>query len=341
MTPTMTNGRRSATDLFAGGGGSSEGLTQAGYHVAIAANHWAVAVATHKLNHPHTEHRTADLSEVDWRTFPTTDVLWASPSCVWHARAGGRRRPPAEAERMRQDAGAIDRATAFAVIAAAEVHQYAAVVVENVPEFQDWTLYGWWLDGLRALGYEVTPLVLDAADYGHAQHRKRLFVVATRDGLDVDLTPPAMERVPASAILDDDPGKLVTRPMYVSPQIAQIEAEGVPHLVTYRRNAKAKRADRHALAAITAGGNHHAVATVRDGRAWHRLVTNRECARGQGFPDSYEFVGTGGQVKRQIGNAVPVGIARWLGERVAAAMDGEPAGPRRARQLDLLAEMAA
>jgi DNA (cytosine-5)-methyltransferase 1 len=341
VTLMTTDGRRSATDLFAGGGGSSEGLTQAGYFVAVAANHAPIPVATHRLNHPDTEHHIADLSEVDWRTFPTTDVLWASPSCIWHCRAGGRRRPPAEIERLRQDAGAIDRATAFAVIAAAEVHKYPAVLVENVPEFRDWTLYRWWLDGLRALGYDrITPLILDAADYGHAQHRKRLFIVATRDGLDVDLTPPDMAAVPASAILDDDPGKLVTRPLYVSPQIAQIEAEGVPHLVTYRRNAKAKRADRHPLACVTAGGNHHGVASIRNGRAWHRLVTNRECARAQGFPDSYEFVGTGGQVKRQIGNAVPVGIARWLGERVAAAMSGETPAPRHTGQLDLFAEVA-
>ncbi|WP_068922157.1 DNA cytosine methyltransferase [Planobispora rosea] len=322
-----------ATDLFAGAGGSSEGLTQAGVTVAIAANHWPVAVATHRLNHPDTEHRTADLSEVDWRTFPTTDVLWASPSCVWHARAGGRRRPPAEVEKLRQDAGAIDRATAFAVIAAAEVHKYPAIMVENVVEFQDWTLYRWWLAGLRELGYDrITTLILNAADYGHPQHRIRMFVVATRDGLDVDLTPPDMAAVAASAILDSDPGKPVTRRLYVSPQIEQITDEGVPHLVTYRRNAKAKRADRHPIACVTAGGNHHGVATVENGQAWHRLLTNRECARAQGFADSYEFTGKPAEVKRQIGNAVPVGIARWLGERVAAAMGRPRTAP--APQLD-------
>lgn len=322
---------RAWTDLFSGGGGSSEGLRRAGWHVQVAANHWPVAVATHRLNHPDTEHHTANLSEVDWRTFPRTLGLWASPSCVWHARSGGRTRPPVEVERQRADTGAIDRATAFAVIAAAEVHLYPVIVVENVVEFLAWSLYPWWLDGLRALGYTVTTLVLDAADFGHAQHRKRLIVVATR-GVDVDLTPPVVPPVVAADILDDDPGRPVTRRLYVSEQIERIDVDGVPHLVTYRRHAHPRRADRHPLATITAGGNHHAVATLVDGVAHHRMITNRECARAQGFPDTYQFLGTRAEVKRQIGNAVPVGIAHWIGTRATDALDTTPA--RRPPQVD-------
>lgn len=309
------------TDLFAGAGGSSEGLRQAGLKIVVVANHDAVAVATHQLNHPDTEHRCADLSETDWRTFPRTDIAWISPSCVWHARCGGRKRPPAEVEQLRADAGAIDRATAFAVIEAAEVHRYPVIFIENVVEFRDWSLYPWWLDGLRALGYAVHPMVLDAADFGHAQHRKRLFIAATLDGLHIDLTPPYMPLRFADAIVDTNPGKRVTRQLYVSPQIDAIRDRGVQHLVTYRRNARPHRVDRRPLATVTAGGNHHGVALVDErGHQWHRMLSNRECARAQGFPDSYEFVGTAAQVKRQIGNAVPVGIARWLGERASEAL---------------------
>lgn len=311
-----------ATDLFSGSGGSTEGLVQAGMSVAVAANHWPVAVATHQDNHPDVEHRIADLSEVDWRTFPSTSVLWASPSCVWHARAGGRSRPPAEVEQLRADAGAVDRATAFAVIAAAEVHQYPVIFVENVAEFRDWSLYPWWLDGLAALGYRAQELVLDAVDFGHAQHRKRLFIAATRDGVELDLTLPTVAPVMAAQILDPHPGRPVTRQLYVADQIASIAVEGVPHLVTYRKHARARRADQHALATVTAGGNHHAVATLVDGQPHHRMLTNRECARAQGFGDHYRFRGTAAEVKRQIGNAVPVGIARWLGERAVAALSG-------------------
>jgi DNA (cytosine-5)-methyltransferase 1 len=315
-----------ATDLFAGGGGSSEGMAQAGVHVVVAANHCPLAVGTHQDNHPSTEHRIANLSEVDWRTFPSTHILWGSPSCRWQARAGGRRKLTVAQELRRQDEGAIDRATAFAVIAAAEVHQYSIIFVENVPEFMDWVLYRWWLEGLRALGYRVLVLVLDAADFGHAQYRRRVFVAATRDGVELDLTLPAAAPVMASAILDPDPGKPLTRRLYISDQIDTIADDRVPTLVTYRNHAKARRADTHPIATVAAGGKHHAVAQIIDGVQHQRLLTPRELARAQGFGDDYLFRGNDAEVRRQIGNAVPVGVARWLGECAVSALGGAVAG---------------
>ena len=312
-----------AIDSFAGAGGSSTGLTQAGIEVVWAANHWPLAIGTHQDNHPDVEHHTANLSDIDWRTVPRTDIGWFSPSCRGHAPAGGRKRPPAEVERLRADAAAIDRATAFAVIAAAEVLEFPVIFVENVVEFAAWSLYPWWLAGLHMLGYRTRELVLDAAAFGHAQQRKRLFIAATRGGVELDLTPPVVAPVSASAILDDDLGRPVTRRLYVADQIDSITVEGVPHLVTYRRHARARRADEHPLATVTAGGNHHAVAQVRDYIQYHRMLTNRECARAQGFPDGYTFRGCKEDVKKQIGNAVPVGIARWLGERAVEALAGQ------------------
>jgi DNA (cytosine-5)-methyltransferase 1 len=151
-----------------------------------------------------------------------------------------------------------------------------------------------------------------------AQRRKRWFGVFTRTG-GVDLSVPTMAAPPASTILEPHPGRLVTRRLYISPQIDQITEPGVPHLVTYRKHARALRADRHPLATVTAGGNHHAVATIdHDGRAFQRLVNNRERARAMGFPDSYQWCGTAEQVRRQIGNAVAVPVATFLGTRIAS-----------------------
>lgn len=306
------------TDLFSGAGGASAGLERAGYQIEACANHWPTAIATHSRNHPGAEHFTANLSETDFRAFPSTDVLWASPSCVWHARAGGRKKPPADVERLREDEGSIDRATAFAVIAATEVHGYEAIIVENVIEFTEWVLFDWWADGMAALGYRLQQQVIDAYDVGEAQRRKRWFGVFTRAG-GVDLSAPDLPRRNALDILDADPGKPMTRRMYVSPQVDTID-DGRRHLVTYRRNAKARAAGDFPLATITAGGRHHAVAQIIDGVPHHRMLSLRELARGQGFPDSYEFEGKSDDVRKQIGNAVSVRVAEHLGRRVAASL---------------------
>ncbi|WP_141772731.1 DNA cytosine methyltransferase [Mycobacterium malmoense] len=70
------------TDLFCGAGGSSTGaIAVPGVTVRIASNHWDLAIRTHNTNHPDTDHLCADLSAVDPRRFPRTDLLWASPEC--------------------------------------------------------------------------------------------------------------------------------------------------------------------------------------------------------------------------------------------------------------------
>lgn len=302
-----------ATDLFAGAGGSSEGMRQAGIDVRVCANHWPRAVETHQLNHPDTEHRLADLSETDFRTFPRTDILWASPSCVWHTPAGGRKRIPVADELARTDPGAIDRATAFAVIQAAEVHRYPVVLVENVPEFRSWTLYDWWLSGMAALGYTAQVQVLDAADFGVPQSRKRLFIAFSLAGpLRLDHEP---RRVPATVALDAGGNYRRTTGGYVAPQLAQIDEDLVAHIVTYRKHARARNAHRHPFATITASRNHQHIAYRDRGEYWKRDLTTTEVSRAMGFPDTYQVGGTKAERQRQLGNAVPPPVARFLAER--------------------------
>lgn len=313
----------SVTDLFAGAGGSSEGLRQAGGTIVCSANHWSLAVASHSANHPDTDHRLADLSETDWLTFPTTKILWASPSCVWHARSGGRKAPPKSVELARSHAGAIDRATAFAVIEATEVHRYEMIFVENVAEFRSWVLYPQWIAMMEALGYYHQELILDAADFGAAQSRTRLFLVFTKRPWTMPL--PSLPATPAEAILDDIPMRKIERPMYISAQVDAITDQGAPHLVMMRKNARPRRTDQHPLATITAGGVHHYLAERTATGDWYRRLTTRELARGQGFGDDYTILGTKAEQTKQIGNAVPVQIPKWFGERAAEYLAGKEA----------------
>lgn len=184
-------------DLFAGAGGFTEGARMAGCTTVWAGNHWAPAVATHAANHPETKHVCQDLHQADWQSVPAHDLLLASPACQGHSPARGKDRPHHDAQ----------RSTAWAVIGAAEAHRPAVVVVENVPAFARWLLYRPWCAALHALGYALAPMVLDAADHGVPQQRRRLFVVATRSRHPIDLSLPRRPAVSAHQVVDFSDGR--------------------------------------------------------------------------------------------------------------------------------------
>ena len=186
-----------AVDLFSGAGGFTTGARMAGCRVLYAANHWPLAVQYHAANHPDTEHACQDLQQADFREAPAHDLLLASPACQGHSPARGKERPHHDAQ----------RATAWAVVTCAEVHRPAAVIVENVPAYAAWVLYPAWCAAMHALGYALAPMVLDAADSGVPQHRRRLFVVATRSKHPITLDLPKREHVPASSAICLTSGK--------------------------------------------------------------------------------------------------------------------------------------
>ena len=51
-----------------------------------------------------------------------------------------------------------------------------------------------------------------------------------------------------------------------------------------------------------------------------RVVSVRECARSQGFPDSYKFYGTVSDKYKQVGNAVAPPVAKFIGLEIRKAM---------------------
>jgi DNA (cytosine-5)-methyltransferase 1 len=180
------------TDLFCGAGGSSSGLEQIpGVVVLKAANHWKLAVETHNLNFPHVDHDIADISQVEPRRYPRTDILWASPECTNHSQARGVRKDDAQpdlfGEALPNEAAERSRATMFDVLRFAEHHRYRAIIVENVVEVRDWVMWPAWVTGLDNLGYHhqvvyLNSMFAQAGGMPAPQSRDRLYVVAWRNG---------------------------------------------------------------------------------------------------------------------------------------------------------------
>ena len=180
------------TDLFCGAGGSSTGAVAIpGVEVRIASNHWDLAVETHNTNHPDADHLCADLSQIDPRYFPTTDILWASPECTNHSVAKGRKRVSAQpdlfGEVLPDAAAERSRATMWDVPRFAEVHQYRAVIVENVVDAFHWVPFHAWLLAMDSLGYDHDIVMLNSMHAhlygpGAPQSRDRMYVVFWRKG---------------------------------------------------------------------------------------------------------------------------------------------------------------
>lgn len=183
------------TDLFCGAGGSSSGAIEVpGVTVRMAANHWDLAIETHNTNHPDTDHDSADISQVDPRRYPRTDILWASPECTNHSQAKGRKRATPQAELDLWEAPPLpdaaaerSRATMWDVPRFAEHHRYQAIVVENVVDAYRWVPFPAWLQTMELLGYAheivwLNSMHAQALGLPAPQSRDRMYVVFWRKG---------------------------------------------------------------------------------------------------------------------------------------------------------------
>lgn len=203
-------GHELIVDNFAGGGGTSTGLEKAfGRPVDIAINHDPEAIAMHAMNHPHTLH----LCESVWDVRPRevtqgrpVALVWLSPDCKHFSKAKGG--TPVEKK---------IRGLAWVGMRWVATCKPRVLALENVVEFTTWgpvivdeegkarpdpkkkgVTFESFVRQLRQHGYEVDWRELRACDNGAPTIRKRLFLIARRDGLPI-VWPEATHGDPDSA----------------------------------------------------------------------------------------------------------------------------------------------
>ena len=291
-----------AIDLFAGWGGFTLGAEQAGVEVVWAANHWNLAVEAHQMNHPNTLHVCQDLRQADWSLLPDYDLLLASPACQGHSSASQPKK------RRYHDAL---RATAWAVVDCADATDPPIIVVENVPAFRHWRLYPAWKHALEIMGYHLEERFLTASHFGTPQRRKRLFLFATKETLDLDMVPglePAIgEHIEWEA---DVPWRKITDSSHnVQARIAKGRRNHGNSFITQHVTDHRGIGLDEPIRTITTKDQY---ALVYEDH--YRPLTVREIARGMGFPDSYRWPehATRKQQIRGLGNAVCPPLARRI-----------------------------
>lgn len=159
-------------DLFAGCGGLTEGFRQAGFDPVMAVEWDRSAAATYAANFGN--HVTcADISELSDNVFPEADVVVGGPPCQGFSNLGTRNPDDPRNLLWREYARVVRLA------------KPNVFVLENVPQFlksDQYELLVDWSENGPLRDYELAAAVLNAADYGVAQRRRRAIVVGSRCG---------------------------------------------------------------------------------------------------------------------------------------------------------------
>ncbi len=199
------------------------------------------------------------------------------------------------------------------------------------------------LTELRESGYRITPHLYKFEEYGVPQARHRIIIVGIREDLDVEFHVPSTvpyrtldnscrKAIETPAIPCDAPNNELTKqsPIVVErlkhikpgenaftanlPKELQLNVKGAKISQIYKRLDPNKPA--YTVTGSGGGGTH----------IYHwlepRALTNRERARLQTFPDTFEFVGSKESVRKQIGMAVPCKGAQIIFEAILRSFAG-------------------
>jgi DNA (cytosine-5)-methyltransferase 1 len=293
-------------DLFSGAGGSSWGAKLAGVTLRAAFDKWSLAADVYQANFPETKFFNSPLETIEPRDVAAEigaiDLILASPECTSHSPAKG------SAPRCE-----TSRETAFEVVKFARAFRPRWIVIENVVSMRRWKQYTALLSELGALGYGTREQVLDSADFGVPQRRRRLFITC-----DLVQAPPMIQKSreitrAALEILRDDyplrPLRAKTRAKATlerAERAFSVIGDREPFLLVYygsdhsggwQRLEQPLRTittvDRFALV-VPANGEHHM-----------RMLQVPELANAMGFPHELKLEhGTRRERIHLIGNAV-------------------------------------
>jgi DNA (cytosine-5)-methyltransferase 1 len=343
-----------SVDLFAGAGGLSIGLHQAGVEVVCGVEYDAHAARTFAKRFPKAKVFSQDVRTVDLTPYRgKVDIVCGGPPCQPFSSGGLRN--AADDER--------DMIPAF--IEAVRTVQPRAFLMENVNGLTvgDRRVYlETMLEKLRVLGYTITWQVVNAADYGVPQIRKRLIAVGVREGV--------------FAFPEPTHGPAATQPHVAAGEVlAAIVSTTVNSAkVTYARNPDIRPNPYHGQVyngggrpidleqpaptiLASAGGNKtHFIDVSGLVPTYHahlerggapqvgelpgaRRLTIEESAAIQTFPADMIFTGPQSSQYRQIGNAVPPGLALVIGTALVKHLAAHPAKriPPKSQQLHLFA----
>ncbi len=286
-------------DLFAGCGGMSLGFTHAGFQIVKAYDNWDAAIKCYSENFNH-EIENADLGDVksvvrDILKYDF-DIIIGGPPCQDFSHAGKR----TEGQRA-------DLTESFAEIISMTKPEW--FVMENVDRMAKSNAYSNARKIFKTAGYGLTEILLNASLCGVPQTRKRFFVIGNLTNEDHFL----------ESYLND---RQSTKPLTIKEYFNEdLDFEYYyRHPRNYNRRAifsiyEPSPTIRGVNRPIPSGYAGHVKDPIKVD-ATIRPLTTEERAQIQTFPKTFKFYGSKTDNEQLIGNAVPVNLAKFVGESI-------------------------
>ena len=293
--------------LFSGAGGLDLGFIQAGHEVIWANDLYSDAVETYKHNiGPHIS--CSDIKDVVSSDIPDSDIIIGGFPCQGFSVANMGRSVEDQRNSLYREM--------IRIIDSKRPKFFVAENVKGILSLAKGKVFEMILSDFKSLNYKVVYRLLNAADYGVPQKRERVIIVGVRNDIDFDFQFPEATNnengidgkrrwVSVSDALKDlpDPDTPNNLPNHVYSKF-KLKFNG------YLGNRKIDP-DKPAPT-VTARGDDKGGVVVLHHPNNSRRMTCRELATIQGFPLDYEFMGNKSSVYRQIGNAVPVPLAKAI-----------------------------
>lgn len=310
--------------LFSGGGGADVGAVSAKFQLiwGIELDPEIASVYAANLRHQPIVKSVADVNP---NSLERPDVLWASPPCQEWSVARSKRLP-----------GRDDADIGYSVIPFLKILQPKIFILENVEAYRKARVFHAVVNVLHRLGYWVQWSVLNMADFGVPQTRRRLILRAVKDGF-VPVLPYSQNWVGwYEAVADLIP--TLPEAQFADWQIERMPALAQTSLVESRntiRHCTVRQFDKPAPCVTTTWLHRPCViprAFIADhpgascsnsakelAHGYVVAMTPRAIARFQSFSDSYQLPEARTLASRVIGNAVPPLFAQKLLEAIATS----------------------
>lgn len=299
--------------LFSGIGGLDKGFIDAGFDVIWANDFDKYAVETYKANYS-SEIVLGDITAIPLEEIPDCDVLIGGFPCQPFSMMGEQRGFDdargtlffriAEVIRDKTQKGKKPRVIVLENVKALKTHDRGRTfsTIKRILE--------------KDLGYKVYDEILNSADYGVPQTRNRTYFVCFAND-EVDFSFPKKEELKLS--LQDLLEKKVDSKYFLSERILPtILSNGTGG---YYSKSEIDLKVAHPLCATMAKMHRACQDNYVTQKGKIRRLTPRECARLQGFDDTFQIPVSDCQAYKQFGNAVTVNVSRVVALSVRKSLE--------------------